>query len=80
METNEAPEKIYTEPIFNVGDYISPIKKSMFCELDDIGRIIYVDVYTYIVKIKSGGIVRVHIQFQEYYQNIIPNKQQEIDL
>jgi len=80
MKANEAPEKVYIEPIFNVGDYISPIKKSMFCELDDIGRIISIDDYTYIVKIKSGRIVRVHIQFQEYYRNIIPNKQQEIDL
>ena len=68
------------EPIFKPGDYIVPIKKSIFCELDSIGRIISIDALTYIVKTKKGKIVRVHIQFQEYYRNVIPNKQQEIEL
>jgi hypothetical protein len=80
MKANEAPNNICFEPIFNVGDYISPIKKSIFCELDGIGRILSVDNYTYITKTKKGRIVRVHIQFQEYYRNVIPNKQQEIEL
>ena len=67
------------EPVFKVGDYISPIKNSIFCELNDIGRIISVDVHTYIVKTKKG-MVRVHIQFQEYYRTVIPSGQQEIKL
>ena len=70
---------MYLKPIFNVGDYISPIKKSIFCELDDIGRIISIGKHTYSVKTKEG-IKRVHIQFQEYYRNVIPTKQQEIKL
>ena len=77
MKTNEAPNDICFEPIFNVGDYISPIKKSIFCELNDIGRIISVDKNTYLIKTKEG-IGRVHIQFQEYYRNVIPNKQQKL--
>jgi hypothetical protein len=77
MKANEALNDICFEPIFNIGDYISPIKKSIFCELNDIGRIISVDKNTYLIKTKEG-IGRVHIQFQEYYRNIIPNKQQEL--
>lgn len=80
MKSNEELNNICFDPIFNVGDYITPIKKSIFCELDSIGRILSVDNYTYIVKTKKGKIVRVHIQFQEYYRNVIPNKQQEIKL
>ena len=80
MKTNELQDNFCFKPIFNVGDYISPIKKSIFCELGGIGRILSVDNYTYIVKTKEDRIVRVHIQFQEYYQNVMPNKQQEIKL
>ena len=65
------------EPIFNVGDYVSPIKKSIFCELNDIGLIISVDKNIYLIKTKKG-IRRVHIQFQEYYRRVIPNKQQKL--
>ena len=80
MKANKVPNNICFEPIFNVGDYISPIKKSIFCELDSIGCITSVDAFTYIVKTKEGKIVQVHIQFQEYYRNVIPNKQQEVKL
>lgn len=79
MKANEALNNICFEPIFKVGDYINPIKKSIFCELDGIGRILSIDKYTYVTK-TNKGIVRVHIQFQEYYQNVIPNKQLEIKL
>ena len=67
------------EPIYGVGDYIAPIQKSIFCELDDIGVIISVNKHTYIVKTKNGTR-SVHIQFQELYRSIVPNKQQEIKL
>lgn len=79
MKANKAPKNICFEPIFKVGDYISPIKKSVFCELDDIGVIISVDKNAYSIKTKEE-IMSVHIQFQEYYRNVIPNKQQEIKL
>jgi len=46
MKANETLNNIYFEPTFNVGDYISPIKKSIFCELDSIGHIIAVNDYT----------------------------------
>ena len=75
MKANEALNDICFEPIFKVGDYINPIKKSIFCELDDIGVIISIGKHTYSVKTK-GGLKRVHIQFQEYYRRVIPNKQQ----
>lgn len=77
MKANEALNSICFEPIFNVGDYISPIKKSIFCELNDIGLIISIDKNTISIKTKKG-MVRVHIQFQEYYRRVIPNKQQEL--
>lgn len=67
---------MYFKPIFKVGDYIIPIKKSIFCELNDMGLIISVDKNTYSIKTKEG-MRRVHIQFQEYYRRVIPNKQQE---
>lgn len=76
MKANEALNNNCFEPIFNVGDYISPIKKSIFCELDDIGLIISIDKNTYSIKTKEGMRL-VHIQFQEYYRRVIPNKQQE---
>lgn len=78
MKANETLNNICFEPIFNVGDYISPIKKSIFCELNDIGLIISVDKNTYLIKTKEERIVRVHIQFQEYYRNVIPNKQEKL--
>lgn len=65
------------KPIFNVGDYISPIKKSIFCELYNIGLITSIGKNTYSIKTKEG-MRRVHIQFQEYYRRVIPNKQQEL--
>jgi hypothetical protein len=65
------------EPIYDVGDYIGPIQKSIFCELNDIGVIISINKHTYIVKTKNGTR-SVHIQFQEYYRRVIPNKQQEL--
>lgn len=71
---------VCVEPIFNVGEYIIPINKSIFCELNGIGRILSVNSYTYTVKTKKGKTVQVHIQFQEYYRNVIPTKQQEIKL
>ena len=74
---SEVLNNICFEPIFNVGDYITPIKKSIFCELNDIGLIMSVDENTYSIKTK-GGMERVHIQFQEYYRRVIPNKQQEL--
>ena len=77
MKANETLNNIRFEPIFKVGDYISPIKKSIFCELNDIGLIISVDENTYLVKTKEGTC-RVHIQFQECYRRVIPNKQQEL--
>ena len=77
MKENETLNNICFEPIFNVGDYISPIKKSIFCELNDMGLIISVDKNTYLIKTKEG-MGRVHIQFQEYYRRVIPNKQQEL--
>ena len=77
MKANEAPDKIYFEPIFKAGDYISPNKKSIFCELNDIGLIISVDKNTYLIKTKEG-IGRMYIQFQECYHRVIPNKQQEL--
>lgn len=80
MKANEVQDNFCFKPIFSVGDYISPIKKSIFCELNSIGRILSVDKYTYITKTKEGKLVRVHIQFQEYYRNVIPTKQQEIKL
>ena len=80
MKPNETLNIICVEPIFNIGDYIIPINKSIFCELNGIGRILSVNSYTYVVKTKKGKIVSVHIQFQEYYRNVIPNKQQEIEL
>lgn len=73
----KSPNNICFEPIFNIGDYIKPIKKSIFCELNDIGLIISVDENTYLIKTKNG-MLRVHIQFQECYRRIIPNKQQEL--
>ena len=77
MKVNETLDNICFEPIFNVGDYISPIKKSIFCELDDIGMIISIDKNAYSIKTKEG-VKCVHIQFQEYYRRVIPNKQQEL--
>jgi hypothetical protein len=64
-------------PIFKIGDYISPVKKSIFCELSGIGLIISVNKYTYTVKTKDE-IIYVHIQYQELYHSIIPNKREEI--
>ncbi len=75
MKANESLNKF--ESIFNVGDYIRPIKKSIFCELNDIGLITFIDKNTYSIKTKEG-MTRVHIQFQEYYRRVIPNKQQEL--
>lgn len=64
------------EPVFKVGDYISPIRKSIFCEFDGIGRIVNINEHTYSVKTKEG-LIYVHIQFQELYRIVIPDKHQQ---
>lgn len=81
MKAQEKIDLLQTtfKPIYSVGDYIAPIQKSIFCELNNIGVIISVNKHTYTVKTKNG-LKSVHIQFQELYRSIIPNKHEKINI
>ena len=64
-------------PIFKKGDYIQPVRKSIYCDFYEPGLIKSVnrEREEYIVLTKNKSY-RVSFFVQDYYRTVIPNKNQ----
>ena len=66
-------------PTFKVGDYLKPIRKSIFCDFSEPSLVLKVDEIKelYTIRTKQGDI-KLSFAMQELYQVIIPNRKQTL--
>ena len=65
---------INIEPKFQVGDYVAPIKKSIYCDFETPSLIINVDIknQVYIIQTATNKL-KVDFLMQDFYRAVIPS-------
>lgn len=78
-EARKDSELTKIEPKFQIGEYIAPIRKSIYCDFEEPSLIKDIDDYkeVYIIQSKNNQL-RVSFMMQNYYREVIPNRQQMI--
>ena len=78
-EARKDSELAKIEPKFQIGEHIAPIRKSIYCDFEEPSLIKGIDDYkeVYIIQTKNNQL-RVSFMMQDYYREVIPNRQQMI--
>lgn len=67
------------KPLFQIGDYIAPIRKSIYCNFEEPSLIKSIDKKREVYVVQNNNHqLKVNFMMQDYYRTVIPTKQQMI--